>query len=88
MRKIQPKTVAEHPLAAKLLAGVLMKHASQRNDTAVMMEARTLTELAAAMEKTPKMRRAIKAALAAMKGKKPMQTPDSRELMKAKPPQP
>lgn len=46
MRKIEPKTVAEHPMAAKLLSGVLMRHASQQNDTAVMKEAQELSDLA------------------------------------------
>lgn len=46
MRKIQPKTAFEHPLAAKLLSGVLMTHARQRNDSVVMKEARELANLA------------------------------------------
>jgi hypothetical protein len=44
-----------------------------------------LVNLLAKIDKNPKMRRAIKAALKAMKAAKPTMTPDSRELMKAKP---
>lgn len=42
MQKIQPKSVAEHPMAARLLAGVLMRHAQESNDTAVMRESQEL----------------------------------------------
>jgi hypothetical protein len=46
---------------------------------------KALADLLAKIDKNPKMRRAIKAALKAMKEAKPTPTPDSRELMKAKP---
>lgn len=52
MRRIQPKTVAEHPLAGKLLSGVLMTHAKQRHDTVVMKEAQELAKLADEAQRT------------------------------------
>jgi hypothetical protein len=49
-----------------------------------MDRTKELADLLAKIDKNPKMRKAIKAALKAMKGSKAAPVPDSRELLEAK----
>ena len=53
MRKIQPKKAAEAPIAAALMAAVLMRQGKATNQSAMIEQAEKLAQIAKENEKTP-----------------------------------
>lgn len=53
MRKIQPKKAAEAPIAAALMAAVLMRQGKEQNQSAMIEQAKKLEQIARENEKTP-----------------------------------
>ena len=95
MQKLNPKKAADNPLAATLLASVLMKSSKETGDQAQMEAALDLIKIAEAnQDKMPRLKPNSKLALAIKRLKKamgpqpsvPMQ--DSKKILASKQPQP
>lgn len=95
MQKLNPKKAADNPLAATLLASVLLKSSRQTGDKSQEKAALDLLRIAEAnQDKMPtvkpnsKLARAIKALKKAMQPQPSVPEQDSKKILAAEQPQP